>query len=1308
MNKWQNPEHDLGYPLTRQQDLLAQSGQSNLRSFWFELPPSPNAQSLERKILSLMNAHQVLSTYFGKPAGFDVIRQQVQAPQLSFKFYNHTSGKTLTSNQIKKFELEAHQQFQLDEPHLLVWCWLTTDTLTVQLVAPMLMLDNYSAYSLYQQLLASEDSLATSSDDEIMQYPEYLTWITELQDDEDAEDAKQFWQTLSLGSMQNVRLSEQKQTNYSLATATNVKHEHVFMTMTEELQQKLSQVAVSLNCSSKDIVLTVWTVLLSKLSSLDEFKLDYYHDCRHDYEEFDKALGCFTQPLPVPFYQLFNTDLAGACQGFSQLFEEIVENQEYLVSLDQEANVYCHAGYAWHKQNSRNDMPCTVAPGYNELLLDYLEVEQGSGQFTLFYSNERYEQQAMERALAHFHRLLQAMLDAPQNKVYTLNALLPDEQSGKFIAQDTQLSINEEQINTTNVVESFKTQAKAYPDHVAIRAGEETITYAALDRLTDKYASVFQAMGAKPDTIIALCLPRTMECLVSLLSVLKSGAAYLPLDPEQPIARLQQIIDDAEPIILITELTKLAANQCCSLSQLNDEQAQQTLTDVDIKPHHLAYVLYTSGSTGVPKGVQVEHQQISHYSQSVIKQLNLPTQSNYGLISSLMADLGNTMLFPAWLTASCVHLLDKNEANDGAALATYMQTSPLDCLKIVPSHLEALLVSGNNILPNKVLVLGGENVQLSLIELLKSLSPDCKIFNHYGPTETTVGVMIGEVDLETANSNLSATIGTNHVLLLDENNQTVISGQCGELYITGPNVTRGYLNDTERTNQVYLELSDKNSAIEDARYYKTGDLAISHADGSVSVLGRNDQQIKIRGFRLDLNEIQRLLLGHKDIAQANLQTSGEGENKQLIAFVVLVKGAQLEQKTILTYLRALLPNYMVPTHIFEVLQFPLNKNGKVDRNELLALAELQQQQVIVEPSNELERILLTIWQDVLKQNKVCITADFFDIGGHSLAAIKVVASARKMLSMDLPTDLLFKYKSIVDIANYINTRNQASSNAVYNEERLICLNDKAKVSATNTDEPCLILMHSLAGHFRYHTNFIENIGEKQALFGLMPNLSLLSESANPDIEMICDDYIEQLLPLKNKPLSLVGWSLGGKQMMLMVKRMQSLGFNLTGVALIDFDPAQQLTLENNATQLINDLHEYLIAENIELAENMMTTLTQNLQGTYNEAMDALLSHPKTISLLGEDVSPQALKQRFMMRWNIKHMLYDTVMPTINIPLWLWHGTGHKSPASIWQQFCDLPVKSTFIDADHYEILNQAELTTELIKHIEEIKPLVIC
>jgi amino acid adenylation domain-containing protein len=1325
MSAWQNPEQDLGYPLSRQQQRLVDNGTNTLRSYWFEFPLSYTVDQLAQKLLVLMEQHQALSTYFGKPAHFDVIRQQVQTPRLNVSEFEYVNHSVLPKAERQILETKAHAAFTQSQPHLLFWGWRLNNTLTVQLVAPSLMVDHDSVYSVYTQLMHGVNKHET------MQYPEYIEWLNELQNDDDAQLGQHYWQSLSLFELPDARLSEQRQASVSsdVNTLKDKNHGSISILLSESRQTQLKAVAEKLECTGSDIVVNIWAMLLSKLTSYDELKLDYYHDCRHDYEEFTGAMGLFVQSLPMPFYQLSQADLAGSCQGFSQLFEEMKENQEYVSTLDEILSTSCHAGYYWHKQSKREDMYCNDAIADNELLLHYIETAQRDGKFTLFYNNSRYEHDAMKRALDHFYILLVRMLDAPYEKSSQLTPLLSDEITGEivdnFIAQRSSLaldkldnnSISDEQFDQIDIVTLFKIQAQTYPNNVAIQSNHNNLTYQELDKVTDCYARAFQEMGAKPDAIIALCLPRDIDFLITLLAVLKSGAAYLPLDPEQPTARLQQIINDAQPIILITELTQLAATQCCSLNQLNQlNQNQQPFVPAKISPHHLAYVLYTSGSTGLPKGVQVEHQQISHYSQSVIFQLDMPSQSHYGLISSLMADLGNTMLFPAWLTGSCLHLLGEDETNDGRALAEYMHIHPLDCLKIVPSHLEALLASGTNILPKKVLVLGGEMIQTSLIKHLRDSSPMCRIFNHYGPTETTVGVLIGKVNLKTGQSRLSATIGYNHISLLDENRQPVISGQCAELYVSGPNVTRGYLNDANQTEAVYLSVATPSNnpprhspshLSRHNRQYKTGDLALCHADGSISILGRNDQQIKIRGFRLDLNEIQHLLLGQENITQATLQTRGHGENTQLLAFVILAKGQEFSEAKLLHYLSLHLPNYMIPTHIYAVIQFPLNKNGKINKRQLFNIIKAQQQAVIA-PKNDLEQQLLIIWQEVLQQKSICVTANFFDSGGHSLAAIKVVAKIRNHLSIELPTDLLFQYKSITEISNYITTCHQSSSIPSMKIDRLIPLNEQAKKNKIANNTPTLVLMHSLTGHFNYHITLIKNIGNEQPLFGLTPNNALISKSETLDSNMLSDDYIEQLLPLKDKPLTLVGWSLGGKQMMLMVKRMLSLGFKVNSVALIDYDPNQSLTLDDSAQQLVNDFHSCLASENLKLSNAVVDDITRSLSGNYQQAMEQLLTSSHLTSILGQEVTSKELQQRFMMRRKIKYMLYNTVMPKVDLPIWLWHGTGHKSPPQVWQQFSSLPLKSWYLQYDHYEILNQPALSKQLIENIVELNTMVVC
>jgi len=559
---------------------------------------------------------------------------------------------------------------------------------------------------------------------------------------------------------------------------------------------------------------------------------------------------------------------------------------------------------------------------------------------------------------------------------------------------------------------------------------------------------------------------------------------------------------------------------------------------------------------------------------------------------------------------------------------------------------------------------------------------------------------------------LQSTIGNNQLYLLDGNQQPVMSGQCAELYVSGTNVTRGYLNDTERTAQVYLDNPYSQSTQANmGKMYRTGDLAYRHADGSLSILGRTDKQVKIRGFRLDLNEIVQLLLQQPGIAQANIQVQGQGESATLLAFVIQQADNAFNEKQLLTTLKDKLPNYMVPTRIYALPQFPLNSNGKIDGKQLIALAEAQQQQVFIAPKNSLEQQISDVWQSVLRQQKICVTADFFDIGGHSLAAIKVIAQIRQKLSLELPTDLLFHHRSIVEMATYIDNINNfaASTNS---DERLVALNNKAKrenSTDNNIQAPILVLMHSTAGHFIHQQPLIDNLQNSYAFYGLTANTELLMQYDENQhnikySELIIDDYIEQLLPLKHRNIILVGWSLGGKQMTLMANRMTTLGFNLSAVSIIDYDPAQTLSLENSNEQLITDFNDYLSASNLNLPMNVVTSAVENLPNDYYQAMQVLLDKVEIQPYLDANVSTLELTNKFMLRWKIKHLLYNTQIPKTDVPLWVWHGTGHQSDAQIWQQYSTEPIQTWYLDSDHYEILYRTELANQLVDNITQLTP----
>ncbi|MFT4924011.1 MAG: amino acid adenylation domain-containing protein [Phenylobacterium sp.] len=1246
--------NDLGQALTRQQQLL---NVDSKRYFWLSFAELDMTKA-QSKLQQLMLHHQVLSCDYGVPQGFDVVRSVQQAPRLDFRVYDD-----VVSHQ-SQLEQQAKVVFTEQAPHLLCWCWPQNQReqggVKVLLAASALTLDDYSVDKIYQ-LLDDADAVITVPD---IQYGEYRDWINTLLNDEQGQAGIEFWQNLSLKILPEARLNE-CQTGDNHPDRND--EQSIAVELPQVLQQQVLARAGQYDCQPAHILLNVWAVLLGKLSGVDALKLDYFHDCRHDYEEFDTSLGLFTQPLPMPFYQLDSCDLPSACLGSSALLTEMLEYQEYVSAIDSR----CHAGFYWHQQAQQAQMQSGGLVSHCPLLMHYSCTAQGAAGLTLCYNSARYQQQAMQRLSQRYLILLAAVLAQPNQPIQQHNCWLADEHPQAV----TELAIKD------NFVELFSMQAQAFPNHRALTDGDIHYSYQQLDQLSNQYAGVLQQAGAGKEQIVALCLPRGAQSLIILLAILKTGAAYLPLDVEQPQARLQQIINDANPLVLVSEEVvsdnaALVANQIVTVAQL--QQTVATFTPVTIALNQLAYVLYTSGSTGQPKGVQVEHQQLMHYSQSVIEQLALPQQGNYGLISTLVADLGNTMLFPGWLTASCVILLDKDEL------------PPLDCLKIVPSHLEALLCSDIAVLkaklPTQVLVLGGEPISHSLLQQLTKLTAGsgCRIYNHYGPTETTVGVLYGEVDLLTPSSRLTTAIGDSQIYLLDNHQQATVSGQCGELVIAGSSVSRGYLNDSKRTSEVFV-----NNPFGTGVMYRTGDLAVRHGDNSIEIVGRRDHQVKIRGFRVELDEIQCQLSGHPDVAQAHVLVDKNSDMVKLLAFVIAVKGKEVSQQGLLDYLKQRLPHYMIPNSIVQLHQFALNANGKIDRHKLLEQA--QQPQVLVTPKNSLEKQLLAIWQQVLQNHHISVMDDFFALGGHSLAAIKVIGKIRQQLGCELANDCLFHYKTIRALAHYLqgNLQHKNTSNP-----RLIPL---AQANSKHT----MVLMHSHTGHFNYHQGLIANLSHVVDIVGITADSQLWLSAKLGDIDTIVDDYIEQLLPLKSKPLILTGWSLGGKLMVLMAKRMKALGFTISAVAIIDFDLAQTLTVTDDAQQLIEDFNDYIALEQIGLSSEQVELISSNLGGNYQQAMQQLLRHPQ-INNLVDQTSAEDIEQRMMQRWQFKQQLYQAATPVIDNPIWLWRGNGFVSPPQIWQAHSSVLIQSWTIDADHYAILNHPQLAAQLQQNIEQL------
>ena len=447
-------------------------------------------------------------------------------------------------------------------------------------------------------------------------------------------------------------------------------------------------------------------------------------------------------------------------------------------------------------------------------------------------------------------------------------------------------------------------QAGRTPDRVAVVFEQQTLTYRQLNRRADQIAHHLRGLHVGPDVLVGLFMERSVEMVVGLLGILKAGAAYVPIDPAYPPERIAFMLADAGVSVLITQSSlrarlPIGAAQlvCLDLFDWNEPEAPAP-NDAQVHPENLAYVIYTSGSTGRPKGVCIEHRNIVNYVLGVAERLSLEPGMNHATVSTIAADLGNTVIFPALATGGCLHVISQERAESQALLSDYFNREHIDVLKIVPSHLAALQTGRNpeQVMPRRRLILGGESSRLDWIRRLRDLSPNCQIYNHYGPTETTVGVLTYPVgphlpSTESGTLPLGRPLPNSRVYILDESGQAAHAGDQGELYIGGCGVARGYLNRPDLTAEKFVP--DSFSADPGGRMYRTGDLARYLPDGTIEFCGRIDDQIKLFGNRIEPGEIAGALREQAGVRDAFvLASEDQSGDKQLLAYVVPKRASQ--------------------------------------------------------------------------------------------------------------------------------------------------------------------------------------------------------------------------------------------------------------------------------------------------------------------------------------------------------------------------------------------------------------------------------
>ncbi|VXC59549.1 Amino acid adenylation domain-containing protein [Pseudomonas sp. 8Z] len=1240
---------DLGLTLTPAQKQLAEANAQGYR--WVRMALAGTApERVEQRLRDLLNRHAALRLRYQRPLGATGLRQRVTEPgELRLDWRQAAAGMDAAT-----WQREAQAHCQAQQPDLLAW-WCDQQ---LWLALPTYSLDLRSFEQLRCELLGN----GVAGDDEPMQYSDYAEWIAGLQLDEDAEQGAQFWRNQALQEVPGQRLIER----YGMASGARA---CVQQTLEPALRSAVQALAEAEALGVEPLALAAWGALLSRLNGQRHAQMGLQHDPRDDYQELQGAYGVFEQTLPMQVHLSEHASWLSLARQLARQLENAVLWQEYLgqAELLPEWRASYQAGLRMQQVSEVQGLQALSFDTPMELQLHWLLDESGQGQLALVYDSGLYRREQMQLLLRRYVHWLGQLLQAPQAPLDSLDALLAEEAQPAAAVEG--LPADED------IVERLRAHARNQPDSPALRDGQQVLSYAELDELSDRVAGSLQQAGVGPDQVVALLLPRSAQMLVAMLACFKAGAAYLPLDPAQPPLRLLSILDDAKPALLLhlDELTSTYGLPSLTWAQAIDGPALSA--PVATAGQHLAYVLYTSGTSGKPKGVQIEQGQLRHYANQITRALDLPAGAHYGLVSSLLADLGNTVLYPAWLQGGCVHLLSQASVTDAQAFADELREHPLDVLKIVPSHLEALIGEHplEGVLPRQVLVLGGEAVGESLLARLAQAGAGCRLYNHYGPSETTVGVLWRAIDIEQGVSGtaLNQVLGNNRICLLDEQQRPVPCGQAGELCVAGASVGRGYLGNVGGAAFGVDPLSG-------ARLYRTGDLALRQADGALRILGRNDQQVKIRGFRLELAEVEHALRGLPGVQQAAVLLDGE----RLLAFIVEDEGQSRAANLLRDDLARQLPDYMLPAGIFALKSLPLNSNGKLDRQALLERARQRLQGARVAPVGELESAVLEIWCRVLGVEDLGVTDNFFAMGGHSLAAIKVVALIREQLGLNPPTNLLFERQTVRELVQSLDQGASGEGWQVLNE--------------VAGETPAVLLVHGAQGHLQAYRALIEQLGEQQAVYGLAAFADGWQEA---DLDALLQRYVQSMpASLKQRPLVLLGWSLASRLALLLTPHLQAAGFDVQALAVVDHDPQRSLAGEGDeGGQLLADLAFQCRSQSRPLGKSLRERLGRQLADCdYAEGVTRLLADAEVREHLqwdGADAELQAMLVRYRA---IKTRLYEQALPAVEVPIWLWRGNAHGDLRAQWQAHTRNTLRDLSLDVGHHALLAEPRLSADLL------------
>ncbi|MBN1040279.1 non-ribosomal peptide synthetase [Clostridium botulinum] len=1147
----------------------------------FKIQGSINRDKIENTFKRLVSRHEVLRTYFETVE--DGIVQKIDN-NYEFRLKEQTSYQDIEeiiNDFIKSFDLGKAPLFRVEIVKTQGENYLLID------------MHHIISDGVSMNILINEFAKIYNGGDLKplkLQYKDFAEWQNNFLKSKEMKKQEEYWINMFNDEIPVLNLPY----DYERPAIKSFEGNSMGFKVDKDLTYKLKELSKKTGTTMHMVLLSAFNILLSKYSGQKDIVIGTPIAGR-PHADLQNIIGIFVNTLALRNKPESNKKYIDFLNEVKENSLKAYDNQSYQIEkLIEKLNI--------KRDSSRNplfDVMFNMINMASDINLDDIslmpyDIENNVAKFDLTlnimeqndeliinieYCSKLFNKNSIKRLGKYYLSILDSIIANNEIKLKEIELLSHEERDCLINHLNSTFS----NYSKKTVYELFEDQVTKTPNKVAIEFNSEELTYKELNERANQLANQLMEKGIDKKSIVAIMETHSIELMVSILAVLKTGAAYLPIDPTYPIERINYMLEDSKSCILLTNLKiekeikfmgSIINIKDINLGIYSKENLEKT-NDLD----DLAYIIYTSGSTGKPKGVMIEHQGLTNYIWWANKMYLKDQNEAMALYSSISFDLTVTSIFTPLISGNKIDIYENDETE--FVLYKILRENKSTVVKLTPAHLTLLKDRDNTKSSIKRFIIGGEDLKVNLAkEVYNSFGKSIEIYNEYGPTETVVGCMIYKYD-EKKDQGVSVPIGhpsdNVQIYILDNELNTVPTGVIGEIYVSGDGVARGYINREDLTKEKFIE----NPFIEGKRMYKTGDTARYLENGSIEYIGRADNQIKLRGFRIELGEIEKKLLQHDDIKEATAIVIEDKENdKHICAYVVSRK--EINELNLNEYLKENLPEYMVPSYFVKLEKMPITSNGKLDRK---ALPKPNLDKILTSyeaPRNALEEILVKIWREVLIVDKIGINDNFFKLGGNSLKVIKFISKINKKFNVEISIKDIYHRQTIKDLSCFIAQSKKVCTNI--NHDNVILLKNSSKNLIEKEEN--LFIIHDGSGDIGGYIELASNLKDNIKCWGIKANKKIIYKSKNLTIEELAEAYITIIKNIQpNGYYNIAGWSLGGVIAFEMVRQLEKSNDQIKNLLLIDsyINPKlikynkvlkEDLSLDTEKMNLISYINNY--------------------------------------------------------------------------------------------------------------------------------------